>query len=262
MATVEIRGAQGQPVQRVLRGGVPQLRSAVEGADRELPGFVWRELEQTARCGDPAGGFAWLHCAGCEHHRLVPFTCKGRGVCGSCIGRRMSERARWWCERVFPLDVPHRQWVVTVPWRRRGLLAWRPQLARGVLDRALGVVFGWLGAEADRRLGVRGGRGGAVTVEQRFGSSLALNLHFHAILPDGVFARAADGAVRFHRVSPDRAAIDALVEQIAEASEAWLETQGEDVDPDDGQAVLVSASTQGVVASGARAGRGVRRVGL
>ena len=204
MATVEIRGAQGQPVQRVLRGGVPQLRSAVEGADRELPGFVWRELEQTARCGDPAGGFAWLHCAGCEHHRLVPFTCKGRGVCGSCIGRRMSERARWWCERVFPLGVPHRQWVVTVPWRRRGLLAWRPQLARGVLDRALGVVFGWLGAEADRRLGVSGGRGGAVTVEQRFGSSLALNLHFHAILPDGVFARAADGAVRFHRTRSTR----------------------------------------------------------
>ncbi len=95
--------------------------------------------------------------------------------------------------------MPHRQWVLTVPWGRRKQLAYRPELARGVLQVALDEVFGWLEARALADLGVAGGRAGAVTVEQRFSSSLSLNLHFHSLLPDGVFARDERGRLALLR---------------------------------------------------------------
>jgi len=36
----------------------------------------------------------------------------------------------------------------------------------------------------------------------RFGSGLELNVHFHALGLDGVFAPGADGTLRFHRLPP------------------------------------------------------------
>jgi len=117
--------------------------------------------------------------------------------------------------------------------------------------------------EAD--LGVQGGRSGAVTVEQRFSSSLALNLHFHSILPDGVWARDPAGQLQFHRVRPTRADLELLVGRIAERCEGWLDQQvgGDDEpEPDDAQAVLLAASAAGRVAAGERAGQSVRRFGV
>jgi hypothetical protein len=49
------------------------------------------------------------------------------------------------------------------------------------------TVLAWLAARA-ARAGVARGRSGAVVVAQRFGSALNLNLHFHAVVLDGVYA--------------------------------------------------------------------------
>jgi len=45
-------------------------------------------------------------------------------------------------------------------------------------------------------MGVRGTRAGAVTFVQRFGSAVNLNVHFHCVVPDGVWVR-EEGVVRF-----------------------------------------------------------------
>jgi hypothetical protein len=37
--------------------------------------------------------FARVRCARCAYEHLVPFSCKGRGFCPSCGGRRMAEHA-------------------------------------------------------------------------------------------------------------------------------------------------------------------------
>jgi len=265
VASVEIRGTGGDLLHRVVRSGRVALRRALEEAERELPRFVWRELERFLACGDPEQGFAWLVCDACaDVHRLVPFSCKTRAFCPACGGRRMAERAAAWCDDLFPF-VAHRQWVVTVPWARRRQLAFRPELARGVLRIALEQIFAWLSARAEADLGVHGGRSGAVTVEQRFSSSLALNLHFHSILPDGVWARDPAGQLQFHRVRPTRADLELLVGRIAERCEGWLDQQvgGDDEpEPDDAQAVLLAASAAGRVAAGERAGQSVRRFGV
>ena len=41
-----------------------------------------------------------------------------------------------------------------------------------------------------------------MTCIQRFGSALNLNLHFHTLVPDGVFFEDANGAMQFHALAP------------------------------------------------------------
>src|SRR5207248_9409575 len=83
----------------------------------------------------------------------------------------------------------------SLPRWARFLLARDPALITRTLHLALRGIFArqWLRA---RRLGVRGTRAGAVTFVQRFGSALNLNVHFHCVVPDGVWVR-EEGFVRF-----------------------------------------------------------------
>jgi len=83
-------------------------------------------------CGAFEGGFARFQCEGCAREHLVPCSCKGRGVCPSCGGRRMTERAAHLMDEVLP-RVPVRQWVLTVPYRLRYQMAWDHALSRAVL---------------------------------------------------------------------------------------------------------------------------------
>ncbi len=54
---------------------------------------------------------------------------------------------------------------------------------------------------------VDAGRCGGVAVIQRFGGALNLNVHIHALVLDGVFAREGTGALRFHP-TPDLTTLD------------------------------------------------------
>lgn len=176
-----------------------------------LPRHVERELRAYLDCGQLERGFARVQCRACKDELLVAFSCKGRGVCPSCTARRMSDSAAHLVDRVIP-RVPVRQWVVTFPRRIRWHLARDPKLASQALDVVLRVLFAWQRRMARRR-GVDFGapsrsqsaRCGAVTFLQRFGSSLELNFHVHALLPDGVFARPdgdPDARPRFHALPP------------------------------------------------------------
>ncbi|MBK9239267.1 MAG: transposase zinc-binding domain-containing protein [Acidobacteria bacterium] len=147
-ATVDARWRQGQPgaaaaasgtVLAVHRAvGVPVVRDHYEtlraqAAGRRdghgLPRFVERAFEDFLSCGCLAAGFARFLCAACRHERLVAFSCKGRGFCSSCGGRRMTERAAHLVEYVFP-NVPVRQWELSLPPRVRYVLAWDHGLCR------------------------------------------------------------------------------------------------------------------------------------
>ena len=132
-----------------------------------LPRFVEGEFRDFLRCGSLAGGFARFRCAACGLDRLVAFSCKGRGFCPSCGGRRMAERAAHLVDQVFP-DVPVRQWVLSLSYRLRYRLAWDHDLCRAVVAVYLRAVLGWPRRRAQLE-DVAGGRGGAVAVLQRFG---------------------------------------------------------------------------------------------
>ena len=148
-----------------------------------LPRFIDEEFRGFLRCGFLAGGFARFHCGACGLDRLVPFSCKGRAVCPSCGGRRMTERAAHLVDNVLP-EVPVRQWVLSLPHRLRYVLAWDHELCRAVAGVFVRAVLGSLRRRA-RQTGVPGGRGGAVAIIQRFGAALNLNVHVHALVLDG-----------------------------------------------------------------------------
>jgi hypothetical protein len=78
-----------------------------------LPTYVQREFYDYVQCGILAHGFLRLGCDTCQKE-LLPFSCKRRGFCPSCAGRRMAQTAAHLVECVIPW-VPTRQWVVSVP---------------------------------------------------------------------------------------------------------------------------------------------------
>ncbi len=164
-----------------------------------LPRFVVGEFERYLACGILAHGFALVRCAACGDELLVAFSCKGRGFCPSCTSRRMHDTAAHLVDRVIP-QVPVRQWVLSLPRWARFLLARDPRLITRTLDLALRAIFAQQRRRA-RRAGALAPRTGAVTFVQRFGGALNLNVHFHCIIPDGVFVR-EDGQVRFVGLAP------------------------------------------------------------
>jgi hypothetical protein len=174
-----------------FRAQAAQLRDG-EG----LPAFVERAFRAFLQCGWLAGGLARFRCGACGLDRLVAFSCKGRALCPSCGGRRMAERAAHLVDHVLP-DVPVRQWVLSLPHRLRYLLAWDHDLCRAVAAVLAQGVFRRLRDRACDA-GLPNGRGGGVVVIQRFGGALNLNLHFHALILDGVFAPVDGAALRFH----------------------------------------------------------------
>ena len=63
-------------------------------------------------------GFARVRCPRCREEFLVPYSCRGRCFCPSCHEKRALEKAGWVAEHVCA-EVPHRQFVFTIPKRLR-----------------------------------------------------------------------------------------------------------------------------------------------
>ena len=188
-----------------------------EAAERypsgDIPANIRAEFERYLRCGILRHGFAQIRCPTCRDELLVAFSCKNRVVCPSCSARRMADTATHLRHWVPPL-VPVRQWVFTLPKSLRFLLAWRPKLISLALRPFLRALFAWQ-RRCARRPGVNCPLCGAVTMIQRFGSELNLNLHFHTLIPDGVFFEDGDGEVQFQALPPPtRGELEKLVRKI------------------------------------------------
>ena len=153
---------------------------------RDLPKYVKRELRAYLSCGILSHGFARVYCKDCRRDLVVPLSCKTRGFCPSCGGRRMADTAAFLVDEVIP-DVPMRQWVLTFPREVRYLIAYDPALCGDVLGIFVRTVLDWQQRKADEA-GLPAGQGGSVTSIQRAGSAINLNVHFHSIFPDGYFA--------------------------------------------------------------------------
>ena len=184
--TVEICHRPDKTLHRLVRTSLYPFLEQVESSGRFLPSFVQNEFNRFLGCGNPKQGFSWLRCTDCDHDRIIPYSCKTRGFCPSCGGRRMASRASRWVDEVFP-NVAVRQIVLTIPWKRRWLLARKPKLVKGILRLGLNEVFRWYKRKAIQR-GLLHPKCGSVTVVQRFGSALNLNVHFHCLMMDGVYA--------------------------------------------------------------------------
>jgi ribosomal protein S27E len=268
------RTPEATVLHKVVRENLEEfLREARGGSEygEGVPDFVVDELRRFLKCGSLSGGFARLKCESCGKERLVPFSCKRRAACPSCAGRRMAGLAAHLVDSVFPL-VPVRQWVLSLPFLLRYRLAWNHDLARKVLRIFWRALERYQRKRAKER-GLVNSRTGAVTVIQRAGGALNLNVHFHLAALDGVFVE-KDGALTFVRLpAPTTEEVAALVKRIRKGVLRLLGRNRISLSTDEGGwddpfveaspalAAACGASVQGISAFGPRTGQRVRRIG-
>ena len=137
----------------------------------------------------------------------------------------MTESAALLVDEVFPAQ-PVRQWVLSFPYPLRFLFASRP----AIMGQVLGIVYRCIATHLIKKAGFSctTARTGAVTLIQRFGSALNLNIHFHMLFVDGVYVDGANGSsTRFRWVkAPTSAELTQLTHTIARRVGRFLERQG------------------------------------
>ena len=217
-----------QPEQTLLyqlvEAHYPALVDQLAQQGKSLPDHVHREFEAYLKCGRLEHGFLRVRCDKCHFQRLVAFSCKKRGFCPSCGARRMAETAALLADEVFP-DVPLRQWVISFPFPFRYLFAAHPH----AMGKVLRIVYRAISTHLIHKAGfsIKDGATGAVTLIQRFGSALNLNIHFHILFLDGVYVYRDDRPPRFQRVeAPDKGELEELVHLISQRVGRCLERQG------------------------------------
>jgi hypothetical protein len=271
VATYYSRRPEQTPVYRVLLSHwetFARLWQEQTGG-HALPAFVTKTVEAYLRCGIAAYGLVRARCTSCGADRFVAFSCKKRGLCPSCTGRMMSERA-WQISDEMLGNVPVRQWVLSLPPRVRALCAWDAPLRHSV-----GTIFARAVLADYRRRAQRcgiGGQSGSVTVLQRFSQTLSLHIHYHLVAIDGVYDPSGD----FHRIdapSPDD--IETVATRIHYRVTRYLRKRGledgasdyqtgsdEFTERDPALAAITQASLSGTLATGRRAGMTVMRMGM
>jgi hypothetical protein len=138
----------------------------------------------------------------------------------------MADGAAWLVDQVLP-ERPIRQWVLSLPFSLRFLLATHPAL----IGRVLGIVYRVIAGHLIRQAGFtqQSARTGAVTLIQRFGSALNLNIHLHMLFLDGVYVVTSPhgNRPRFQWVrEPTSAQLAQLVHTIARRVGRLLEREG------------------------------------
>jgi hypothetical protein len=244
-----------------------------------FPTYVRREFYDYLQCGILAHGFLCLGCDTCKQELLGPFSCKRRGFCPSCAGRRMAQTAAHLVEQGLPW-VPTRQWGVSVPIPLRHWTASSQDLTATVhtiIRRTIAQYYvNQAVTHGHERATVHPG---SVTFIQRFGSALNLNVHYHLLFLEGVCLDRTDQGrtPRFLAgASPTDTDIAAVLQKISHRvirplrRLGYLETDmeppvatGDDPlrDTAPARAHTMAASVPQRIAFGDRAGQHVRRLG-
>jgi Putative transposase len=110
----------------------------------------------------------------------------------------MADSAALLVDEVLPHE-PLRQWVLSVPFPLRFLFASQ----HVVMAKVLGIVYRTIATHLTEKAGFTKttSQTGAITLIQRFGSALNLNIHFHMLFLDGVYISGKNGtSARFRWV--------------------------------------------------------------
>ena len=135
----------------------------------------------------------------------------------------MADSAALLVDDILPHQ-PMRQWVLSFPFPLRFLFASNPKAMTGVL----GIIYRAISTHLTHKAGLKKpmAQTGAVTLIQRFGSALNLNIHFHMLFLDGAYSSNGHPN-RFRQVkAPSRTELTRLTHTIAQRAGRYLERQG------------------------------------
>ena len=213
-ATYRRRNPEQSHILQAVRpwmASVPNLLSEYLGEHVQLPPFIRKAVQRYLDCGQLCKGFLRARCTGCGEDRLVAFSCKVRGLCTSCDGRRMAEAAAHQVDNVLP-EIGYRQWVLTYPFLLRYRLAWDQSLRAAVLT----IFTRELQKFYLRKLGLTDAKAGGISVLHRFDSAIKIDPHHHILFGDGVWTGQGEQKPQFHelfKLEPDDvpAVLEAIV---------------------------------------------------
>ena len=264
----------------VVRDNWKKFEMQATTSDKSPARYISKEFEEFLKCGILAHGFVRLKCDSCDENRIVPLSCKRRGFCPSCCGRRMNEGSAFLVDNVFP-RVPIRQWVLSFPMPVRFWMARNPKLITQALEIFHRVIRTHYKSQYKNSVkNIEPGfeiLTGAVTVVQRFGSALNLNIHFHALVLDGVFVvNEVNGkkvATFIPATKPTREEFLDVTQKIqirmlralqrlGLVQKLEAESGGDGIQNDDSiEAICQGASVQYRLAMGSAAGARIRKIG-
>ncbi|MFP4053484.1 MAG: transposase zinc-binding domain-containing protein, partial [Phycisphaerae bacterium] len=146
----------------------------------------WRPVYDKAvryflKCGDLQHGFARVRCPDCRHEFFVAFSCKQRCICPSCSQKRTLLFGMHVADDVC-LNVPHRQFVWTVPKRLRIFFRYH----RDLLQQLPALAWQSILQTCRALLGEDAVPGGVLAI-QTFGSLMHFHPHIHGLVTDGAF---------------------------------------------------------------------------
>ena len=253
---------------RTLADNLNTFLAGLAEEEKSLPKHVEKELWAYLECGVLAYGFVRVACDGCRREQFVAFSCKKRGFCPSCGGKRMAETATHLTDNIIP-RVKVRQYVLSVPIPLRYWMASNKRL--------LAQVHRIFASEVERfYTGISGkSRSGSITFVQRFGSALNLNIHYHMLQIEGVYEPKSTGKPKYRkRRPPTNQDIETLVTVISKRVIKHLRRTGylgemrsdeEAPDPlfdeEPTYASCMSSSVKLRIALGERRGQKVRFIG-
>ena len=243
----------------------------IEG--RPLPSYITDEFEAYLRCGILAHGFLRLKCESCKEEKVTAFSCKRRGFCPSCCGKRMAEAAAHLVDNILPI-VPYRQFVVTFPHPMRYWLNTNKQLFSEVHHIITENIQKYYKSKTNIPK-IYQPKTGIVSFTQRFGSAANLNPHLHIIATDGMHYRPHNPLFRKSTKTTEKQ-VAKLLENIIQdiltllKTKGYLNSQGELVENPlrdslfteyESINMATGASLLGRIAFGPNAGKKVTRLG-
>ncbi len=87
------REPEKEPLYQILAGHLETFLQHTRTSKHQLPLHVEKEIRAYLECGILAYGFVRARCEDYGKSRAVAFSCKKRGFCPSCSGRRMADTA-------------------------------------------------------------------------------------------------------------------------------------------------------------------------
>src|SRR6266540_6286342 len=149
-------------------------------------------LDDFLRCCDVHFGFVRLKCCNPEcpkkSERILPYACRGRGLCPSCGQKRALTWAERMVEEVLPI-VPYRQLVFTIPRNLRKPFLFDRSLYGDLCRVAYASTRDFLRSQASLLTRREKAVPAMIVSPQSFGDILVHHPHGHACVSLGLFRR-------------------------------------------------------------------------
>ena len=188
-------------LQQFVTDHLALLLVSYQAKGRRFPAVWLREFQLFLTCANPSAGHAIAGCSSCGFERVIYYSCKRRSMCWRCVIRRRDDLIPHIMQNVLP-RCRARHVVLTLPIVLRINLRSEPKILSAVRHIFIRRLFHHLRMKAKRVLGIEYARlahPGAISVTHYVSSILEKNIHFHAVILDGVCLQEKHGGpATFH----------------------------------------------------------------